>query len=131
MQVVGSLATIDARDHGAPASGSSDKGEIGNRPCVGSWKRHSITAPNRKIDDRQRVWTPAVGSNASAGVLSICGATESLERFAEGRASRAVRALEAASPRVARRIDATGITDVPATEIVVGDRLMVRPGDLV
>jgi len=68
-----------------------------------------------------------------AGLVIVLMQTggESLERFAEGRASRAVRALEEASPRIARRIDTAGITDVPATEIAVGDQLMIRPGDLV
>jgi heavy metal translocating P-type ATPase len=55
---------------------------------------------------------------------------EALERYAEGRASRAVRALEEAAPRVAHRVDA-GITDVPVGEIEPGDRILVRPGEIV
>src|SRR6478672_4184859 len=39
---------------------------------------------------------------------------EALERYAEGRASAAVRALEAAAPRMARRVRGNDVDDVPA-----------------
>jgi heavy metal translocating P-type ATPase len=55
---------------------------------------------------------------------------EALERYAEGRASRAVRALEDAAPRVAHRV-AGDITDVPVGEIQPGERILVRPGEIV
>jgi len=56
---------------------------------------------------------------------------EALERYAEGRASAAVRALEEAAPRVAHRVTGDRVEDVPATDVVVGDLLLLRPGDLV
>ena len=56
---------------------------------------------------------------------------EALEHWAEGRASAAVRALEEAAPRIAHRISGERVEDVPASEIEVGDLLLVRPGDLV
>jgi len=56
---------------------------------------------------------------------------ETLERYAEGRASAAVRALEAAAPRTARLVDAGEIREVAATSIAIGDLLLVRAGDLV
>ena len=56
---------------------------------------------------------------------------EALERYAEGRASDAVRALEAAAPRIAHRIRGEAIDDVPADDVAVGDVLLVRPGELV
>ena len=56
---------------------------------------------------------------------------EALERFAEGRASAAVRALEEAAPRIAHRVDGERVRDVAVGEIAVGDELLVRPGDLV
>lgn len=60
---------------------------------------------------------------------------ESLERYAEGRASAAVRTLEEEAPRIAHRItpDAnTGtIEDIPAEAVVVGDLILVRPGEMV
>ena len=59
---------------------------------------------------------------------------EALERMAEGRASAAVRALEEAAPRVAHRIvaDIVGerVEEVAASEVNVGDLLLIRPGDL-
>jgi heavy metal translocating P-type ATPase len=56
---------------------------------------------------------------------------EALERYAEGRASDAVRALEAAAPRIAHIVRPAGIEDVPATSVVIGDTLLIRPGDLI
>lgn len=56
---------------------------------------------------------------------------ETLERYAEGRASAAVRALEAAAPRRARRVRDGGTEDIDVSEVRVGDCLLIRPGDLV
>jgi heavy metal translocating P-type ATPase len=56
---------------------------------------------------------------------------EALERYAEGRASAAVRALEEAAPRIGHRVVGDHVTDIPVTEIAVGDDLLVRPGELV
>lgn len=56
---------------------------------------------------------------------------ETLERYAEGRASEAVRELEAAAPRLAHRIGPEGVEDVAADAVVVGDRLLIRPGEMV
>jgi len=56
---------------------------------------------------------------------------EALERYAEGRASEAVRALEAAAPRLARRITPAGEEEVGVGAIDLGDKLVVRPGELV
>ncbi|MEO8029913.1 MAG: heavy metal translocating P-type ATPase [Gemmatimonadota bacterium] len=57
---------------------------------------------------------------------------EALERYAERRASAAVRALEAGAPRLAhRRLTPESLEDVPVDSIRVGDRLVVLPGELV
>jgi heavy metal translocating P-type ATPase len=57
---------------------------------------------------------------------------EALERYAEGRASRAVEELEAAAPRLAHRIGPDGESeDIAAGAVAVGDLLLVRPGELV
>ena len=68
-----------------------------------------------------------------AGLVIVLMQTggETLERYAEGRASAAVRALEAAAPRMARRVRGDEIEDLPATSVNVGDTLLIRPGDLV
>jgi len=56
---------------------------------------------------------------------------ESLEDWAAGRASRAVRALEDAAPRIAHRLTDSGVEDVPVDAVAAGDRLLVRPGDMI
>jgi heavy metal translocating P-type ATPase len=56
---------------------------------------------------------------------------EALERYAEGRASQAVRELEAAAPRWAHRVVGDVIEDIAATDLRVGDVVLVRPGELV
>ncbi|HET7563632.1 MAG TPA: heavy metal translocating P-type ATPase, partial [Gemmatimonadaceae bacterium] len=55
---------------------------------------------------------------------------EALERYAEGRASFAVRELEAAAPRIAHRIVDGETDDIPVADIAVGDELLVRPGEM-
>ena len=56
---------------------------------------------------------------------------EALEQYAEGRASAAVRELEAAAPRRANLIRNGEVEEVPATSVTIGDVLLIRPGDLV
>jgi heavy metal translocating P-type ATPase len=56
---------------------------------------------------------------------------EALERYAEGKASAAVRALEEAAPRLAHRVAGDRVDDVPAGDVGVGDVLLIRPGELV
>jgi heavy metal translocating P-type ATPase len=56
---------------------------------------------------------------------------EALERYAEGRASDAVRALEAAAPRIAHRMRGAQLEDVPVDAVAPDDVLLVRPGELV
>lgn len=71
-----------------------------------------------------------------AGLVIVLMQTggEALERYAEGRASRAVHALEQDAPRVAHRLEPAGdagVRSIPVAEIVVGDRLLIRPGEMV
>ena len=56
---------------------------------------------------------------------------EALEHYAEGRASAAVRALEAAAPRQAHRVRGDVVDDVDANEVAVDDVILIRPGELV
>ncbi len=68
-----------------------------------------------------------------AGLVIVLMQTggEWLERYAEGRASNAVRALEDAAPRTAHRERPDGhLNDIAASEIAPGDRLLVRPGEM-
>src|SRR5690606_27581305 len=39
--------------------------------------------------------------------------------------------LEAAAPRVAHRVEGDRVVDVPSESVAIGDRLIVRPGELV
>ena len=68
-----------------------------------------------------------------AGLVIVLMQTggEALERYAEGRASDAVRSLEEAAPREAHRLTGTRVDDVSAAEVAVGDLLLVRPGELI
>ena len=67
-----------------------------------------------------------------AGLIVVLMQTggEALERYAEGRASEAVRELEAAAPRVAHRLVGGEVTDIEAGTVAVGDELLLRPGEL-
>ena len=56
---------------------------------------------------------------------------EALERYAEGRASAAVRELERAAPHVAHRVRGVELEDIAVETIAVGDELQIRPGELV
>jgi heavy metal translocating P-type ATPase len=56
---------------------------------------------------------------------------EELERRAERRASRAVRELEDAAPRIAHRLGVGGpVIDIPIDQVRLGDHLLVRPGEM-
>ena len=84
--------------------------------------------------------TSAVLQHPLPGLIVVLMQTggEGLERYAAGRASRAVRELEDAAPRLAHRLipaDGDGaagvVEDVEAEEVRAGDLLLVRPGELV
>ena len=55
---------------------------------------------------------------------------ESLERMARGRASRALSELEAAAPRIAHLRAGDGYVDVPVGDVVPGQEVLVRPGEV-
>jgi heavy metal translocating P-type ATPase len=75
----------------------------------------------------------AVLAEPLAGLIVVLMQTggEALERYAEGRASQAVRRLEEDAPRQAHRIVRGLAEDVPATAIQRGDLLLVRPGEMI
>ena len=71
-----------------------------------------------------------------AGLVIVLMQTggELLERYAEGRASAAVRELEAEAPQRAHRVSSVGgsaTEDIAADAVNVGDELLVRPGEMV
>ncbi|HEY0995056.1 MAG TPA: heavy metal translocating P-type ATPase [Gemmatimonadaceae bacterium] len=80
------------------------------------------------------VVTALVMQQPLAGLIVVLMQTggESLERFAEGRASEAVRALEEAAPRLTTRLLPDGtLLPIAADEARVGELLLVRPGEMV
>ncbi len=68
-----------------------------------------------------------------AGLIVVLMQTggEALERFAEGRATRAVRALEEDAPRIAHRSIAGPTEDIAVDLVRIGDELLVRPGEMI
>jgi heavy metal translocating P-type ATPase len=77
--------------------------------------------------------TAAVMGEPLVGLIVVIMQTggEALERRAGRRASEATRALEAAAPRFAHRFTGERLDEVRASEVKVGDLLLVRPGDLI
>ncbi|HEX5973121.1 MAG TPA: heavy metal translocating P-type ATPase [Gemmatimonadaceae bacterium] len=80
--------------------------------------------------------TAAILAHPLAGLVVLLMQTggEALDKFAEGRASAAVRALEEDAPRIAHRLRGggeTAVEDVPVDDVDVDDLLLVRPGEMV
>ena len=81
---------------------------------------------------RQADGSVAVYFEAAAVITVLVLLGQVLELRAREKTSGAIRALLDLAPATARRLDdADGERDVPLGEIVVGDRLRVRPGDKV
>ena len=69
-----------------------------------------------------------------AGLIVVLMQTggEALEHLAQGRASRAVRELEADAPRIAHlSVAGVGVRDVAADVVRPGDEILIRPGEMV
>ena len=77
--------------------------------------------------------TAAVLLQPMAGLVIVLMQTggEALELAAARRASQAVAELEAQAPRIAHRIQGERVEDIAVDQIAVGDRLLVRPGEMV
>jgi heavy metal translocating P-type ATPase len=68
----------------------------------------------------------------TAVVIAVMLATgDALERYAESRAHRELTSLVSRAPRLVHRHEAGGIFDRPVADVVVGDRLLVKPGEVV
>ncbi|MEX6508424.1 heavy metal translocating P-type ATPase [Jiella sp. M17.18] len=73
----------------------------------------------------------AIGETLAAAVVALMYAGgQALEFFAQGRASRDMNALLDRAPRTALRYGGSGLETVAVGEIAVGDRLLVRLGDV-
>jgi heavy metal translocating P-type ATPase len=74
----------------------------------------------------------AFGETLAAAVVAVMYAGGAfLEAFAEGRARREMHALLSRVPRTATRHRNGGLEEAPLDEIVPGDRLLIRQGDVV
>jgi heavy metal translocating P-type ATPase len=73
------------------------------------------------------LWQPLAG----LVIVLMQSGGEALERYAERKATDAVRALEDAAPRIAHRISGGSIEDVEVADIKVGELLLIRPGELI
>ena len=73
------------------------------------------------------LWQPLAG----LVIVLMQSGGEALERYAERRATDAVRALEDAAPRIAHRVAGATVEDVEAGDVKVGDLLLIRPGELI
>lgn len=73
------------------------------------------------------LWQPLAG----LVIVLMQSGGEALERYAERKATDAVRALEDAAPRIAHRIAGHSVEDVGAADVAVGDLLLIRPGELI
>ena len=73
-----------------------------------------------------------LGEALAAAVIGVMLATgEWLERYAAGRANRELSALVSRAPRVVHRYHEGGIEDREIVDVSVGDRLLVKPGEVV
>ncbi len=68
---------------------------------------------------------------AGAVIALMQSGGEALERYAMGRASHSLELLLERAPKVGHRIRGDEVEPIPVGEIVVGDLLLVRPGDLI
>jgi heavy metal translocating P-type ATPase len=73
------------------------------------------------------LWEPLAG----LVIVLMQSGGEALERYAERKATDAVRSLEDAAPRIAHRISDKSVEDVEAGDVRVGDLLLIRPGELI
>jgi Cu+-exporting ATPase len=72
---------------------------------------------------------PHLYFEASAVVVTLVLLGKWLEARAKRQTTAAIRALHALRPDVAHLLSRDGEVDVPVAEVMVGDRLVVRPGE--
>ena len=74
----------------------------------------------------------ALGEYLTAGIIgAMLASGRFLEEFAAGRAERELSALIRRAPRVAHRVDDGGMETIEIDEVVRGDRLLVKAGEVV
>ena len=74
----------------------------------------------------------ALRENLAANVVAVMYAGgNALEEFAVSRAERDLKSLIDRAPRVAHRENAGQVGDIPVADVAIGDRLLVRAGEVV
>ena len=74
----------------------------------------------------------ALDEYLAGAVIAVMYATgQTLERYAHGRAERELHALLSRAPGIAHRYEADGLVDRPAESLGPGDRLLIKPGEVV
>ncbi|MGX7351868.1 heavy metal translocating P-type ATPase [Enterococcus canis] len=68
---------------------------------------------------------------ASLVVLIMLTGGDSLEDYASKQASKELRSLLDNSPQIAHKVTATGLVDIQVEAAVIGDQLVVKPGEIV
>ena len=68
---------------------------------------------------------------AAAVILIMLTGGEALEVFAKDRAKHELDSLLSRKPTIAHRLNGSRSQDVPVSKIVVGDSIMVKPGDMI
>jgi heavy metal translocating P-type ATPase len=73
-----------------------------------------------------------IGEPLAGAIITLMLATgQVLDARAEARARRELSLLVARAPRTARRVVADGLVEIPVDEVALGDRLLVRTGEVV
>ena len=89
-------------------------------------------APNLWSGSLQMAGAPPVYFEAAGVVVTLVLLGQLLELRARAATGQAIRALMDLAPKAARRIGNQDVeTHIPLAEVVVGDRLRVRPGDAI
>jgi Cu+-exporting ATPase len=100
---------------------------------VGAAYAYSVVAtlaPGLFPDSFRAMGEVAVYFEAAATIVVLVLLGQVLELRARSRTSSAIRSLLGLAPKTARRIDQDGTErDVPLEQVLVGDRLRVRPGE--
>ncbi len=94
------------------------------------WWQSSISPPPiGHAGHADHLTTPMLYFESAAMVIALVLLGKTLEARAKAQTSQAIRALQALRPGLVRRMGPQGEVEVPLSHVVVGDLLVVRPGE--
>ncbi len=109
--------------------------------AVGGWNKAKegieTLVKERDLDVNLLMIAAAMGAaaigywNEGAMLIFIFALSGALESFASERSRKDISALISLKPQTALRIEADGMRVVPASELQVGDLLLVKPGEVI